>query len=82
MSKEEIWEIDLDEVTLNDLILLEGGAKGLKKPSEVRDLLGRLVKNKTAEEIGALPLRELWKHLDLVGKAIEGAIPKENDTPS
>jgi len=82
MEKKETWEIDVDKVTLNDLILLEEGSKSLEKAREVRDLLGRLVKNKTPEEIGEIPLGELWKHLDAVGEAIKDTIPKANDTPS
>lgn len=82
MTKKEVWEIDLDQVTLNDLVLLEKGMEGLRKPSEVRDLLGRLVKNKTAEEIGEIPLSELWGHLDTVTEAIKETVSKTNDTPS
>jgi len=80
--KKETWEVDISEVTLNDLILLEEGAQSLTKAKEIRDLLGRLVKNKSAEEIGQLPLSELWEHLDAIGEAIKDTVPKPNDTPS
>jgi len=81
-AEKETWEIDLDSVTLDDLILLEEGSKSLKKASELRELLGRLVKNKSAKQIGKLPLGELWKHIDTIGDVIKDMIPKENDTPS
>ena len=81
-AEKETWEIDISEVTLNDLILLEEGAQSLTKARELRELLGRLVKNKSAKQIGKLPLGELWKHLDAIGKAIKDTIPKANDTPS
>jgi len=81
-AKKETWEIDIDEVTLDDLILLEEGSKSLAKASELRELLGRLVKNKSAKQIGKIPLAKLWKHIDTIGEAIKDTIPKENDTPS
>lgn len=81
-AKKETWEVDIDKVTLDDLILLEEGAQSLAKASELRELLGRLVKNRTAKQIGKLPLGELWKHLDAIGEAIFDTIPKANDTPS
>jgi len=87
MSEKEIWEIDFDQVTLNDLIILEEGAAAFSKGEfgasrKVRDLLGRLVMNKTTEEIGAIPLGELWECLDTVGEGIRSAVPKASDTPS
>jgi len=82
MEEKETWEIDVDQVTLNDLVLLEQGSKSLERASEIRALLGRLVKNKTAEEIGDVPLGELWGHLDAIGEAIKDTVPKVNDTPS
>ena len=80
-AKKETWEIDVDQVTLDDLILLEGGEQGLEKASELRELLGRLVTNRSAKQIGKIPLGELWKHLDTLGEAIKDTIPKSSDTP-
>jgi len=87
MSEKEVWEIDFDQVTLNDLIILEEGAAAFTRGEvgasrKVRDLLGRIVKNKTTKDIGDLPLGELWECLDLVGEGIKSAVPKANDTPS
>lgn len=87
MAKKEVWEIDFDRVTLNDLIVLEEGAAEFSKSDfknvrSVRDLLGRLVVNKTAEEIGDVPLGELWECLEAVSEGIKGVVPKTNDTPS
>ena len=87
MTEKEVWEVDFDKVTLNDLIILEEGAAAFSKGEfgasrKVRDLLGRLVMNRTAEEIGELPLGELWECLDSIGEAIKDTVPKVNDTPS
>jgi len=80
MGKKDTWEIDVEKLTLNDLILLEEGGKSLERARDVREVLGRLVTNRTAEEIGEIPLGELWKHLDEVGKAIKDVVPKPSDT--
>lgn len=87
MTKKEVWEVDFDRVTLNDLIILEEGAAAFSRGDfenvrKVRDLLGRLVVNKTAEEIGEIPLGELWECLEAVSEGIKGTVPKETDTPS
>lgn len=77
----EEWEIDVLSLTLNDLVALEG-ASITKNAREVRDLLGRLVQNKTAEEIGSLSISELNERLEAIGKTINAlAVPKESTTP-
>jgi hypothetical protein len=81
MAEVEAWEIDVQMLTLNDLIALEE-ADVNKSARQVRDLLGRLVTNKTAEEIGQIPFSELDQHLAQVRRTIEElAIPKESTTP-
>lgn len=84
---EEVWEIDFEQATLNDLIILEEGAAAFGKgdfgaAKGVRDLLGRLIVGKTAEDIGNIPLGTLWKLLDSVSVGIKDIVPKANDTPS
>lgn len=79
---EDTWEIDVEQLTLNDLEMLQKGALVRSDATTLKDLLGRLVTNKTAEEIGAIPLRQLLKHLEQIGRTVdELAIPKENATP-
>jgi len=82
MAKKDTWEIDVEKLTLNDLILLEEGGKSLERARDVREVLGRLVTNKTAEEIGEIPLGELWEHLEAVSEAIKDTVPKSSGTPS
>lgn len=81
---EEKWEVDAERLTLDDLILLEEAGEGRMKMRELRDLIARLVTNKTAEEIGKLPLVELRTRIDELGEAISEMmrLPKSNDTPS
>lgn len=79
---EETWKIDVDEMTLNDLEALQKGMVDRRNAAEIKQLLGRLVTNKTAEEIGSIPLRELRVRLDHLSQTIdELSIPKENATP-
>ncbi len=79
----ETWEIELSEVTLDDVITLEGMSSGLISCKEIKTFLGRLVSNKTEEDIGQIPLPELREHLTAVGIAVKEAvaIPKESATP-
>ena len=80
---EETWEIDVLEMTLDDLEILQGWGGDSANITEVKEALGRLVVNKTAADIGKLTLRELNANLDAVLANVEElAVPKENDTPS
>lgn len=81
-AQKEVWEIDIDSMTLDDLVLLEEGAMGLMKAKHLREFLARLVKNRTEKQIGKVPFGELWQHFDAIGEAIKDTIPKGNDTPS
>jgi hypothetical protein len=76
------WEVDPLEMTLNDLEILQKGFGPGSDISKLKEILGRLVTNKTAEEIGALSLRQLNDCLDAAMKQVEGlAVPKATDTP-
>ena len=79
---DDVWEIDVDEMTLDDLEVLEQGIGPGSSVAQVKAVLGRLVTNKTPEEIGKIPLRDLRRHLDKLGQTVaELAIPKESATP-
>ena len=79
---EDVWEIEVDELTLDDLEVLEQGLGPGSSVPKVKELLGRLVTNKTSEEIGKIPLRELRRHLDTLADTIaELSVPKESATP-
>ena len=81
--EEDVWElVDIETLSLNDLEVLEGGVGRGRTASQLKAVLGRLVSNKTPEEIGNYSLRELNEHLAKLQAAIsELAIPKENATP-
>lgn len=83
MATEDAWEIDIETLTVNDVITLEdAGRGGIDSFRQARDILGRLVVNRTPEQIGELTLSELKEHLDRLGEIIqELSIPKKNDTP-
>ena len=79
---EDVWEIDVDEMTLDDLEVLEQGLAPGSSVSRMKEVLGRLVTNKTTEEIGKIPMRELRRHIDTLANTIaELSVPKENATP-
>lgn len=79
----EAWEIDVLEMTLDDLEILQKGLEPGVQITQLKEALGRLVVNKTTEEIGMLTLRELGDRLDAVTVQVEElAVPKENGTPS
>lgn len=80
---EDAWEIDVLELTLDDLEILQGFGGPDANITEVKEALDRLVVNITIEEIGKLTLRELNENLDAVLAQVEElAVPKANDTPS
>jgi len=80
---EETWEIDPLELMLDDLEILQQGFSPGSDVSKLKQVLGRLVVNKTAEELGAITLRRLNEYLEVALKEIEEmAVPKENGTPS
>jgi hypothetical protein len=76
------WEIDPLEMTLNDLEVLQQDFGPGSDISVLKEILGRLVTNKTAEEIGSLSLRQLNDCLEAAMKEVEQmAVPKATDTP-
>jgi len=76
------WEVDPLEMTLNDLEILQKGFGPGSDISKLKEILGRLVTNRTAEEIGSLSLRQLNECLETALKEVEGlAVPKLTDTP-
>lgn len=87
---EEIWEIDVEGITLNDLVALEdvqeARAAGKRVSMKVlRELLARFIEGKTPEDFGGeLRLTQLYNYIDQVLAAVEEAValPKSNDTPS
>ena len=80
---EDAWEIDVLEMTLDDLEILQGFGGPEVSITEVKEALGRLVVNRTAEDIGKLTLKKLNEHLDAVLTRVdELAVPKVSDTPS
>ncbi len=80
---EQLWEIDPLELTLDDLEILQKGFGPGSDISKLKQVLGRLVTNKTAEEIGELSLRALNHCLETAMKEVETlAVPKAIDTPS
>jgi len=85
MAKED-WEIDVLELTLDDFEVLQACAGGIPADmpiSQIKETLGRMVTNRTAEEIGKTPLRELNRQLERLNELVEElAVPKANDTPS
>jgi hypothetical protein len=88
MPKSDTWEIDPTQWVLDDVIAVQeagealkaGGAAGLK---QIRAVLGRLVTNKTEEEIGRTPLTDLSQRLDELSEAIDELMstPKASATP-
>ena len=78
----EAWEIDLEQLSVDDVIELEGAAAGQASMGRVRELLGRLVSNRTEEEIGQTSIAELKRQMDRIGQLIEEiGIPKESGEP-
>lgn len=79
---EETWEIDPLQMSLRDLKVLQEGFGPDMDVSKVEAILGRLVTNRTAEEIGNLPLGELTRCMEVAMAEVENvAVPKANDTP-
>lgn len=79
---EEVWEVDLDRLTVDDVVELEEAGSGAATMRRVREILGRLVSNKTEEEIGKTSIAELRRQLDLMRGTIgDLAVPKESDAP-
>jgi hypothetical protein len=79
---EDTWEIDVQEMTLDDLEMLQAGIVNTSNAGEIKQFLGHLVTNKTPEEIGKVRLRDLHQQLVRIGQIIdELAVPKENATP-
>jgi len=80
---EETWEIDPLELMLDDLEILQQGFGPGSDISKLKQVLGRLVVNKTAEELGATTLRQLNECLEAAKQEVEElAVPKANGTPS
>lgn len=81
MSKDR-WEIDINQLTLDDLILLEEADQGMAgKSGAIKELLGRLLVNRSADEVGKLTLPELADLVTHIGKAVEeSALPKATNT--
>ena len=59
----ETWEVDPSEVSLDDIIMLERMESGSTSASEIKTFLGRLVSNKTEDEIGQICLPDLCEHI-------------------
>ena len=79
---EDTWEIDPLAMSLDDYIVLDRGLGVGCNPQHLKETLGRLVSNKTEEEIGALSMRDLNVALDSALKAFKAAaLPKVTDTP-
>lgn len=80
---EEKWEIDPLELTLNDLEILQQGFGPGSDISKLKEVLGHLVVNKSAEEIAELTLRQLNEFFEVAMKEVEElAVPKPTDMPS
>lgn len=84
MAKKEVWEIDVESITINDLVELEEARTGGMTMRQMRDLLARFVSNKTSEELGELPITQLAAELGRVANVLNEAmgLPKQSDTPS
>ncbi len=84
MAKED-WEIDFLELTLDDLEVLQSCAGGIPPGmaiATIKETLGRLVANRSADQIGKTPLKELNRQFELLNQQLEEmAVPKETDTP-
>ena len=79
----ETWEIDPLELTLDDLETLQQGFGPGSDISKLKEVLGRLVVNKTAEELGTVTLRQLNECLEAAKQEVEEmAVPKASGTPS
>ena len=79
----DVWEIDPLEMTLDDLGVLQQGFGPGSDITQLKGVLGRLVVNKTADELGQLTLRQLNECLEAAKQEVEGlAVPKASDTPS
>jgi len=79
----ETWEIDPLAMSIRDYIVLARGTGPGWNPEELRETLGRLVTNKTEEEIEVLSIRDLNTALAGALEAFQDlAFPKKNATPS
>ena len=82
MAERETWEIDPEGISLDDYIVLERGFGKGSDTAELKRVFALLVTNRTEQEIGALPLRDLNEALDKAMEAFrELAVPKAPDTP-
>ena len=83
---ENDWEIDPLELTLDDFEVLMACEQGIGTGvsiAVVKEVLGRLVVNRTAEEIGKSTIRELHEQLEKIKQVMqELAVPKASDAPS
>lgn len=79
----EVWELDVDAICLDDMIALQEGSLTKENLRQFKEILGRLISNKTEEEIGKMPLRDLKTGMDSVTAKITEmmTVPKANDTP-
>jgi len=79
----DAWEIDIEQLTLDDLEILEKGIGPGASAKQIKQTLGRLITNKTAKDIGKIPLKELNKRIAALSQTIqELSVPKESATPS
>jgi len=80
----DAWEVDVQKLTLNDLIdLQKASLDGVKDMVQLRDVLAAIVTNKTPDEIGETPLSELSTRIASIVAFINEQLelPKENTTP-
>ena len=78
---EDTWEIDPNELTLDEyIVLMQNPAVD---PAESKRVFGKLVTNKTAEELGRdYTWKEINSRIRSAIRAVdESAVPKLTDTP-
>ncbi|HUV74814.1 MAG TPA: hypothetical protein VMW79_10930 [Anaerolineae bacterium] len=78
---EDTWEIDGNSLTLDEYIVLSQNPA--VDPAESKRVLGKLVTNKTAEELGRdYTWKEINSRIRSAIRAVdESAVPKLTDTP-
>lgn len=82
MPSEERWEFDVAQLTVDDFILLEDAETGiLGRVRGFKEMLGRLMVNMTADDIGELTIPELAELVETIQKeAVDTALPKATTT--
>ena len=68
---EEGWDIDLSQLGPDDLKVLRRGFGPGGDIPRCKEVLGRLVVNRTAEGIGKMPLRELMRGLESINDRLD-----------